>query len=62
MSARDLPKLVDCATLARELGIKREGAEAIMRNLPKVQIPGYKKVYVRRADVEKHLAENTRAA
>jgi len=58
----DLPKLIDAAGLQRELGIKRASAEAIMRQLPKVTIPGVKKIYVRRADVNRLLDENTVAA
>jgi hypothetical protein len=61
MSAQ-LPKLIDCAGLQRELGVKRAAAEAIMRQLPKVQIEGVKKVYVRRVDVDKLLARSTVAA
>ena len=57
-----LPRLIDCAGLQRELGVKRAAAEAIMRQLEKVQIPDVRKVYVRRADVERLLDENTRAA
>lgn len=59
---RDLPKLIDAAGLQRELGIKRAGADAIMRQLDKVQIPGLDKVYVKRADVEQLLKEGTKAA
>jgi hypothetical protein len=62
MSARELPKLIDGAGLQRELGVKRAAAEAIMRQLPKVQIPGVKKVYVRRVDVDNLLQRNTVAA
>lgn len=57
-----LPELLDCAKLARELGITRAAAEAIMRQLPKIQPPGLRKTYVRRPDVERLLDEATRAA
>jgi len=57
-----LPKLIDCAGLQRELGVKRATAEAIMRQLPKVQVPGVKKTYVRRADVNQLLEKSTVAA
>jgi hypothetical protein len=46
-----LPELLDAKGLAVELGIKRAAADAIMRQLPIVQVPGLRKVYVRRTDV-----------
>lgn len=58
----ELPRLLDCAKLARELGISRSAAEAIMRKLPKVEIEGLRKVYVQRADVQQLLAGSTRRA
>lgn len=57
-----LPRLIDCAGIVRELGVKRNIAEAIMRDMPKVTIPGKRKVFVRRADVERRLEEWTQAA
>ena len=54
-----LPGLLDCAALARELGIKRAAAEAIMRRLPKVEVDGLRKVYVKRADVARLLNDST---
>lgn len=57
-----LPKLLDCANLARELGVSRKAAEKIMRALPKVQPEGLRKTYVRRDDVQRYLDEQTRAA
>jgi hypothetical protein len=59
VSARELPKLLDRAGLMRELGVKRVAAEAIMREVPKVTIPGHAKTYVKRADVEQLLADGT---
>lgn len=53
---------MDCATIARELGVSRSVAEAMMRQLPKVRVPDVRKVWVRRADVERLLSENTVAA
>ena len=50
-----LPGLLDAKHLAAELGITRAAAEAIIRQLPVVQVPGLRKVYVRRRDVEKLL-------
>jgi len=46
-----LPQLLDAKHLAAELGVTRAAAEAIMRKLPKVEIDGLRKVFVRRADV-----------
>jgi hypothetical protein len=46
-----LPELLDAKGLEGELGITRAAAEALMRQLPIVQVPGLRKVYVRRADV-----------
>ena len=36
---RDLPQLLDCRGIQRELDVKRATAEAIMRQLPKVVVP-----------------------
>lgn len=55
-----LPKLLDCAGLQRELGVKRTAAEAIMRALPKQTIPGVRKVYVRVSDVRRLLGKTLR--
>ena len=46
-----LPELLDGKHLAAELGVTRAAAEAMMRQLPSVQVPGLRKVYVRRCDV-----------
>ena len=54
MSER-LPELLDAKALQAELGITRAAAEAIIRQLPIVQVPGLRKVYVRRPDVEQLL-------
>jgi hypothetical protein len=45
-----------------ELGVKRTAAEAIMRKLPKIKIDDCRKVFVRRADVERYLEERQVAA
>ena len=55
MSER-LPELLDAKHLATELGVTRAAAEAIMRQVSTVQLPGLRKVYVRRDDVA-HLLE-----
>ena len=54
MSER-LPTLLDCKALQDELGVKRATAEAIMRQLPVVTVPGLRKVFVRRDDVQQRL-------
>ena len=46
-----LPELLDCKGLRSELGVSRAAAEAIMRQLPVVEFPGLRKVFVKRADV-----------
>ena len=56
-----LPELLDAKRLAAELGVTRSSAEAIMRKLPKVEIEGLRKVFVKRGDVEQLLAESTRS-
>jgi hypothetical protein len=55
-----LRELIDGAGLQRELGVKRSTAEAIMRQLPKQTIPGLRKLYVRRADVQRLLDDTQR--
>jgi hypothetical protein len=54
-----LPALVDAKRVAAELGVTRAAAEAIMRQLPVVQIEGLRKVYVRRSDVAVYLEQRT---
>ena len=54
-----LPQLLDAKNLAAELGVTRAAAEAIMRQLPIVQVPDLRKVYVRRPDVEDLLERCT---
>jgi len=54
-----LPELLDCRALRAELGVSRAAAEAIIRQLPTVQIEGLRKVYVRREDVRRFLTERT---
>lgn len=57
----ELTGLYDCARLARELGITRAAAEAIMRAVPKQHVPGLRKVYVRAEAVAALLNENVSA-
>ena len=59
---RDLPRLLDCRGIRDELGVSRAAAEAIMRQLPKVVVPGLRKVYVRREDVLRLVNRSTVAA
>jgi hypothetical protein len=57
--ARELPQLLDCRALRTELGVSRAMAEAVMRRIPTVQVEGFRKVYVRRADVTRYLESRT---
>jgi hypothetical protein len=54
-----LPELLDAKRLQADLGITRAAAEALMRQLPIVQIAGLRKVYVRRGDVAALLERST---
>jgi hypothetical protein len=54
-----LPALLDCKALQAELAVSRASAEAIMRQLPIVQVPGLRKVFVKRSDVERLLERCT---
>jgi hypothetical protein len=56
-----LPELLDCKALRAELGVTRAAAEAVMRQVPTVVIPGLRKSFCRRSDVERLLAEHTYA-
>ena len=48
--------------LRDELGVTRAAAEAIVRALEVVQFEGLRKTYVKRADVERLIAERTFAS
>lgn len=54
-----LPELLDAKALQAELGVTRAAAQKIIEQLPVVQLPGLRKTYVYRADVERLLAEHT---
>jgi hypothetical protein len=54
-----LPGLLDAKHLAAELGVTRAAAEKVMEALSEVRLPGLRKRYVRRVDVERLLAEYT---
>lgn len=55
-----LPRLIDQRGIADELGVTRAAAEKIMRQVPKVHVPGLRKVYVKRDDVVRVIDEGTR--
>lgn len=59
MAATRLPVLLDRKALAEELNVTRAAVDAIFRSLPVVALPGLRKPYVRRADVEILLEEST---
>ena len=59
MSAEPLPELLDAKALRDELGVTRAAAEAIMRQIPSVVIPGLRKSYCRRSDVAALLERQT---
>lgn len=52
-------KYMDTGAIMREYGFKRNAALALVRQLPKTEIPGHRKSFVKRVDVERLLAENT---
>ena len=54
-----LPELLDAKALRAELGVTRAVAEKLMRQLPVVTFPEIRKVYVRRADVQRYLEART---
>jgi hypothetical protein len=54
-----LPELLDAKALRLELGVSRAAAERIMRQLPSVQFPNLRKVFVRREDVARLIEERT---
>lgn len=56
---RELPALIDQRQLGQELGVGHGTVEAIFRHVPVVAIPGHRKVFVRRADVERFLSQHT---
>jgi hypothetical protein len=61
VAAQRLPELLDCKALREELGVTRAAAEAIMRQVPAVVIPGLRKAYCQRADVRALLDASTHA-
>jgi hypothetical protein len=59
VSTKTLPRLLDRATLAAELGITKASAETIMRQCVKVHVG--RRVFVREADVRRFLRERSSA-
>jgi hypothetical protein len=57
--SQPLPELLDAKALRAELGVTRAAAEAIMRQIPSVAIPGLRKSYCRRSDVLDLLERQT---
>jgi len=55
-----LPRLIDLRGISEELGVTRAAAEKIMRQVPKIHVPGLRKVYVRRDDILRMIEEGTR--
>jgi hypothetical protein len=53
------PALLDRAGVRRHLGLTRVDVERLFRELPVVSLPGSRKVYVRRDDVEAYLGAHT---
>ena len=54
-------ELVDNAAIRRWLGVTEAAADAMMRRVPKVNLPDLRKVYVRRRELERLIDENTHA-
>ena len=48
-----LPRLLDCAALMKELGVKRATAESLMRAVPKIRVG--RKVFISRDDLKAEL-------
>jgi hypothetical protein len=53
------PKLLDCAAIMAELGVKRSSAESLMQAIPKVKVG--RRVFVRREDLEAELERRAAA-
>lgn len=55
----DNTKLLDRETLAKEYGIGERGVDRIFALVPNVRIPGYRRVFVWRSDVDHYLKQHT---
>lgn len=53
-----LPELIDVRGIQEEMGVKRTVAERIIEQIPKQTIPGVRRLFVRRSDVQKFLDDN----
>lgn len=60
MSDQALGRLFDRKRLAQELGVTRAAVDRIFRELPTVQLPGFRREWVRERDVEGLLERHTR--
>lgn len=59
MSVNDRTALVDRERLMREYGLGQRGAERLFRALPNVCLPGYRRVFLWRTDVDEFLHAHT---
>lgn len=50
-------RLLTVADIQREYGLKRAAAEQVMRQLPKIVVPGLRRVYVRRDLLDSRLSQ-----
>ena len=57
----DRTALVVRDKLMREYGLGPRGAERLFRALPNVCLPGYRRVFLWRTDVDEYLADHTLA-
>ncbi len=53
------PELMDRAALSRHMGLTRVDVERVFRAVPVVSLPGSRKVYVRRDDVQALIDQAT---
>lgn len=53
------PKLLDRESLAQEYGLGERGVDRIFTAVPVVRIPGYRRVFVWRSDVDHYLNKHT---
>ncbi len=54
-----LPQLIDRKQLIAETGLTRAAGDAVFRAVPVIVLPGCRKVFIRRADVERLLEAST---
>jgi hypothetical protein len=51
--------LLDCKGIQEYLGVGKGPAEALMRQLPKVQVANIRRVWIKKADLDKLLEDST---